>query len=42
MDYKIITIKIPKDLVETMDHMCEEMRNFSGDMETLKKNQREW
>lgn len=38
MDYKIIIIKILKDLVETMDYMCEEMRNFSGDMEILKKN----
>lgn len=36
-DYEIITIKNLKDLVEKMDHMCEEIRNFRGEMEMLKK-----
>lgn len=31
-----------KDLVEKMDHMCEEIRNFSGEMEALKKTKSEW
>lgn len=32
-DYKIITIKV----IEKMDHMCEDMRNFSGEMKTEKE-----